>query len=386
MNRPAPSIEGARHAVPAWITPLVLFVTWIFPASLGAQTPPSPDVVAHVKAGIQARLEKRYTDARRELEAAAKQAPHIAEIHLNLGLVYHEQGDLGRAITTLRKALDLKPEAKGARSLIGFDLLTLGRYGPAADQLEKAYQEDAAPQVSGWLGLAYLKSGRPSDAIPRLEAALDGQPGDVDLLYYLAKAYSMVSAQLQLTLLRASPDSARAHQATADDHALNGRTDQAIAEYESALKQAPDIVGVHAALGALYRDASRYEEAVRHYEIELDRAPDDLDLRYQYGSVLLQLGRSSEAVPHLQAAVDGEPTRADAQFTLGKALVDQAALDAAMNAFSAVLAAGPTLQQAMAAHYQIGQILRQQDKPEAAAVHLNEFRKLRGQLIRAEQQ
>ena len=39
----------------------------------------------------------------------------------------------------------------------------------------------------------------------------------------------------------------------------------------------------------------------------------------------------------------------------------------------------------MSSHYEIAQILRRQDKPEAAAEHLNVFRKLRGQLIRMEQ-
>ena len=235
---------------------------------------------------------------------------------------------------SLGKALTLTPEVKGARMLMGFNLLTLGSFGPAAEHLEKAYQEDPTPQISYWLGLAYLKSGRPREAIPRLEAALDKQPDNPDLLYYTAKAYSAVSAQLRLTLLRTAPDSASARQAVGDDHALNGRTDQAIVEYEEALERTPQAVGIHRALGDLYREASRLEDAVRHYELELRRTPDDLETHYRYGSVLLQLGRSAEAVVHLQAAVDGDPTHTEALFSLGKALFDQADLDAAEDAFS----------------------------------------------------
>jgi len=350
----------------------------------GAQV--SPEAAAHVKAGIQARQDKRYADARRELEAAAQLASQVAAIHLNLGLTYHEQGELALAVKSFEKALALKPEVKGARNLIGFDLLTLGRYDAAVDQLEKAYDEDATAQVSAWLGMAYLKSGRAGEAIPLLEAALTAQPASADLLYYLAKAHGTVSAQAQLALLRSAPESARAHQAIADDHAVNGRTEEAIAEYELALQSDAPVGGVQSALGDLYREASRYEDAARHYELELQHTPDDLDVRYHYGATLLQLGRSAEAVPHLKAAVAGDPIRADARFDLGKALFDQGELAAAQKEFQAVLANNPSLQQAMSAHYDLAQILRRQEKPEAAAQHLNEFRALRGRLIRAEQQ
>ena len=350
----------------------------------GAQV--SPEVAAHVKAGIQARQEKRYPDARRELEAAAQLAPQIAAIHLNLGLTYHEQGELSLAVASFEKALALKPEVKGARSLIGFDLLTLGRYDAAVDQLEKAYAENPTAQVSAWLGMAYLKSGQAGEGIPLLEAALDAQPANADLLYYLAKAHGIVSAQAQLALLRSAPESARAHQAIADDHALNGRTDEAIAEYELALQSDAQVSGVHSALGDLYRDASRHEDAARHYALELQQTPDDLDVRHHYGATLLQLGQAGKAVPHLKAAVAGDPTRADAHFDLGKALFDQGELNAARKDFQAVLANNPSLQQAMSAHYELARILRRQEEPEAAARHLNEFRTLRGHLIRAEQQ
>ena len=388
MKRPRDAV-GAPRAGPVCLSVLAFFLAAFSPFSsqpLRSQTPPGPEVVAHVKAGLQARSEQRYADARRELEAAVKLAPRIAEIHLNLGLVYHEQAEPELAVGALGKALALKPEVKGARMLMGFNLLALGRYGPAAEHLEKAYQEDPTPQIGYWLGLSYLNSGRPREAIPRLEEALEEQPENADLLYYAARAYSAVSAQLRLTLLRTAPDSARARQATGDDHALNGRMDQAIVEYEAALERTPQAVGIHRALGDLYREASRLDDAARHYELELRLAPGDLETNYHYGSVLLLLGRSEDALGYLRAAADGDPTHTEALFSLGKALFDQSDLGAAENAFREVLANRPTLQQAMSSHYEIARILRRRDMPEEAAEHLNLFRKLRGQLIRAEQQ
>lgn len=77
-----------------------------------------------------------------------RHAPQLVELHLNLGLVRHEQG-------RLREALELKPELERVRGLLGYDLLQLGRAGEAASQLEQAYEEESGnEEIASWLGLA----------------------------------------------------------------------------------------------------------------------------------------------------------------------------------------------------------------------------------------
>ena len=144
----------------------------------------------------------------------------------------HEQGKYAQAVESLRIALELKPDVTDARGLLGFDLLSLGRLPEAIEQLERAHGEAPAnPQINSWLGLAYLRAGEPRKAIPKLEAARKAKPSDLDMLYYLAQAYSRVSAQLHIELFQVGPDSARGHMARADDHAIDGRPNEAIKEY-----------------------------------------------------------------------------------------------------------------------------------------------------------
>ena len=359
-------------------------LAFLQPHVLRGQVQPSQEALTHVKAGLEAREQKRYQEAAHELEAAVKLAPQVAEIYLNLGLVYHEQGQWAPAVWSFEKALELKPEVEGVRGLLGFDLIKLGRIESAVDHLERAHQESPTPQVSAWLGLAYLKSGRHPEAIPKLEFALDKQPGDIDLLYYLAQAYGAVSANLYAALLEGAPDSARAHMAIAEDHAINGRRDEAIRGFRRVLERDANLPGVHEALGDLYRETSRYEDAASHYEQELKITPADAVVHYRYGSVLLQLGRSEQAVVHLKRAIAEAPGMVAAYAELGKAHFDEGSLDEAKTSLLRVLELTPTLQQSMSAHYQLGQILTRQGHGEQAAGHLQQFRTLRGRLLRAE--
>src|SRR5215470_366630 len=52
-------------------------------------------------------------------EAATKQSPGFAPAHFNLGLVREEQGQFEEAITSLQKALSLKPGMHGANLFLG---------------------------------------------------------------------------------------------------------------------------------------------------------------------------------------------------------------------------------------------------------------------------
>ncbi len=148
----------------------------------------------------------------------------------------------------------------------------------------------------------------------------------------------------------------------------------------------PSLPGIHQALGELYADSSRDEKAAEHYEKELERSSGGPPLHYRYGRVLLRLGRSAAALEQLLRAVEGAPGRAETHFYLGKAQLDQGQFSAAKASFLAALAAGPAVQTAMSVHYQLSQISRSQGRDEEAAGHLREFRRLRGQVIREDQQ
>ena len=75
-------------------------------------------------------------DARDTLEAAVSQAPTDAKLFYNLGLVYARTGQEDRAMETLKKTIELKPDYKEARLAYAFILIDKKQNTEAKIQLE----------------------------------------------------------------------------------------------------------------------------------------------------------------------------------------------------------------------------------------------------------
>lgn len=347
----------------------------------------SSETIARVKAAIAAREQGRFEEAASGFEAVLRQAPQLAELHLNLGLVRHEQGRFQEAVESFSKALELKLELERVRGLLGFDLLQLGRAHDAADQLEKAREEEPDNKdVASWLGLAYLRTGEPDKAIPLFHAVLEVKPADADLLYYLGQAHARVSFGFQAELLRLAPDSARAHLAIAEDHRLNGREKEALAEYAMALERNPNLRDAQEALAGLYSGQGNHEAAVDAYEAALHLAPQSPALHYGYGDSLLRLGQARQAIPHLRQALEleGQPSAPGAHSLLGKALLDVGDLAAAEINLHKALSVERNAQARMRVRYHLAQLYRKRGDSRAAATHLAAFRALQEKVLSAD--
>ena len=338
-------------------------------------------VAVHVSRGVAAREAGRLEEARRELAAAVRAAPDIAEAHLYLGLVLHESNDFSAAADSLGKALALKPGLPGARELLGYDLLMLGRAREAVPQLEAALLETPGKwRVAAWLGRALLESGDPGGALSHLADAQVAAPSDPEVLYLVGRAHSQLALHAQADLLATAADSAYAHLATAEDHDLNGRSDEAIAAYRRALAGNEALPRAWRALGDLEQGRGRHRAALEAYRRALAIRADDAALHLRCGEALLALGLAEEAIPHLETAAEAEPSPPAALETLGKALVDLDRYADAREALSGALSRAGDDQGRMKLHYQLARVSRKLGEVEAERVHLREFAALRAQL------
>ncbi len=338
-------------------------------------------VAAHVSRGVAAREAGRLEEARRELEAAVRAAPEIAEAHLYLGLVLHESGDFTAAVGSLSRALGLKPALPGARELLGYDLLMLGRAAEAIPHLDAARRDDPGNwRASAWLGRAHLEAGDPVAALPHLLDAQTAATADPELLYLLGKAYAQLSLQAQAQLLASAPESSYAHLATAEDHDFNGRADEAIAAYRQALAGIEALPDAWRALGDLERDRGRHRDALDAYQRALQIQADNGALHLRCGEALLALGLADQALPYLETAAGADPAPPAALGALGKALLDLERFHEAREALSQALAALRDEQKRMELHYQLARASRRLGEDEAAREHLQEFRTLRAKL------
>jgi tetratricopeptide (TPR) repeat protein len=162
--------------------------------------------------------------------------------------------------------------------------------------------------------------------------------------------------------LRLDPDYAAAHYNLGN--ALSnkaGRLDEAIVQYEKALRLKPDYAEAHNNLGnAFLHVPGRLDDAITQYQETLRVNPDYVDAHYNLGNALLgKPGRLDEAIAQFEEALRVKPGYAEAHNNLGIALSSKPGrLDDAIAQFEEALRLKPGYAEA---HNNLGNALS--DKP-----------------------
>jgi len=146
--------------------------------------------------------------------------------------------------------------------------------------------------------------------------------------------------------LRLQPDDAEAHYNLGNALAKLGRTPEAIAQYEQALRIKPDLAMVHSNLGATLIGQGRVQEGIGHYEQALRINPNLAITQNNLGLVLDQLGRLAEAIGHYEQALRIQPGYAEAHYNLGNALEKLGRTPAAIAHYEQALRIKPDFVQA----------------------------------------
>ena len=329
----------------------------------------SPEAAQHARAGMEAEKQGRLAAAIVEFRKVTELAPELPAAFVNLGAAYMQNHDYGAAIAPLKRALDLNPDLIGAHQMLGYALLSQGFAAEAIPHLEKAHAVAA-------LGIAQIKTGKFSEAIANLQAALTQRPNDPDLLYYLGRASGLLSKDAFDTLQSAYPDSARAHQALGENYAVLRRVPEAEKEYLEALRLRPDAPAIHLALGQLYTTASEWPKAEEQFRAEAKLQPGDAEAAYRLGDALLQQGKIKEARAELERADVLRPRMPETLYAIGKAdSLDGDAADAE-KAWKQVIALEKATPLAAQAHFGLARLYRKQGRPADAEREMREFERL----------
>jgi tetratricopeptide (TPR) repeat protein len=169
--------------------------------------------------------------------------------------------------------------------------------------------------------------------------------------------------------LRIAPDSAEGHQSLGTVFLQAGRIEEAIAQYEQALRLKPDYAEAHANLGAALIKLGRPEDAIRQYEQALQIAPDSAETHRNLGVGLEQVGRAQEAIDCYEEALRINPDSAEAYHDLGNAFLRLGKLPEAIEQYEHALKFSPD---SAAAHNNLGDALFRQGKLEEAVAHYTE--------------
>ena len=235
-------------------------------------------------------------------------------------------------------------------------LPVLGAAAVALAAVTVARNRDYRSQLSLWTDNV---AKRPGNALARynLAAALMREPGRT------AEAEAQLEAALRLR-----PDMPRAHYDLAWLRAQQpAQVDAAVAEYEAAIRVAPHYAEAHNNLAVLLHQRGQLEEAGRHFQLAVQFDPGNRMAWLNLVKVLEELGRPDAAIAAATELVRVHPDFADAQAKLGMLLVDRQRPAEAIPHLDAALRLDPGQ---AAARFYLGTVLVQRGErlPEATAL------------------
>jgi DNA-binding winged helix-turn-helix (wHTH) protein/tetratricopeptide (TPR) repeat protein len=118
----------------------------------------------------------RVDEAIAEAERGRTRDVRSFDVYLNLALAYQAKGDFDRARAEIQRGVELRPDLPRGYFQLGATLVLMGRPRDAIPALEKAVNSSSIhnPRFQAYLGYAFAASGRHADA-RRILASLDAR-------------------------------------------------------------------------------------------------------------------------------------------------------------------------------------------------------------------
>jgi Flp pilus assembly protein TadD len=165
-----------------------------------------------------------------------------------------------------------------------------------------------------------------------------------------------------------SPQKARPHNNLGAALSRRGRLQEAIDQYQIALRIKPDYADAHYNLGYALAKQGHLNEGLSHFTEALRLEPKNLKALNNIGVVLVLQERFEDAMDVFKKALKLDPTDADVHNNLGYALKSRGKLNEAGEHFSAALHVNP---EHAGAHNNLGLVLMRRGHFEAAQMHFS---------------
>jgi len=151
---------------------------------------------------------------------------------------------------------------------------------------------------------------------------------------FSAKQYDLAITSFQRSISMApTADSAlNAYDYMARAQLTQGNTQAAIDTYNKALKIAPNRDDMHVQLGKIFTTEGRVDDALAQYELAVKYNPSSAN-RYALGQGSLGAGRYNEAIQQFEIVRQQGPKEPFGDFGLGQVYARKGDLDAAIDAF-----------------------------------------------------
>jgi len=234
----------------------------------------SPQLQEVFSQGVEALQAGQLDAAEEAFQKVLKRGGRVAFVYNDLGIVYEQRGERGRALAQFREAIRLEPDYPAPHVLMGSILLAMGKIPEAVRELETAVKlQPKDPLVR----LQLIKAYRREEAFPRVieqfQVLEQLAPEEPEYIYQAGRAYLDLSAWCYQQIVRLEPASGRAYQALAENFLAEGRPQVAIPVFQRAAQADPSLPEIHLALAQIYFEQGKKAEARKEIEQELAIVP-----------------------------------------------------------------------------------------------------------------
>ena len=276
--------------------------------------------LAHARQG-------RLTEARDDFKRAHQLAGDEPVYIHNLGLAYYHLGAYRRALAWLRQALALAPQDPLIYYHRGLCHAALEDHAQAGADFSEAIRLWEAgigkPLPAGQPAAAYLARGQARLAAGDYTGAIEDFALVRQFLHRGRLEAQLPSRQSLLRLddfgfaASAVPLDAQALKGWGDALAAQGKLPEAISYYDQALSISHDqFPEAFASRAEAYHAMGRHQEAIRDYQEALKRLPTRACWHTALGDVYARLGRDAEAFQAYERAIELTPSDPQAYLSL----------------------------------------------------------------------
>lgn len=304
------------------------------------------------------RQERVWRDTETLWRYALSSNPEIEEVRVNLAKILADRGELDEAASHCREAVRINPDYGDARNDLGFILQKQGKLDEAIKEYRKVLRFSPGHTATlNNLGIALENQGKEDEAVELYREALRIDPDyadahanlgyvledqgkldeavehyrealriDPDLAEIRATLGLALSKQDKLNKARYNGVSLSAADKASASHKLGlslykqGKVDEAVKYFRSALRIRPDMAEAHGDLGVALCGQGKTSECLEQYREALRLKPGLAVVQNNLGIALVSEGKFDEAVPHFEEALRIAPNYSRARMNLDAVL------------------------------------------------------------------
>ncbi len=232
-------------------------------------------------------------------------------------------------------------------------------------------------------GSVFFQRGYMEQAVTSFQIALRDDPQSAEAVYGIGSVYlnqqktaeARESFERALKLRASYPDTlANSWNNLGLLAVREGRTEEAIRDFQAALKLIPDHMIALVNLGSAFRQQKRWDDARKTYDRALEVNPDDAEANYGLAMVFAQSDDTARAFDSLQRALQLRPVYPEALNNLGILYLRTHRRDEAVASFEQCIRVAPKFDQA---YLNLARVYSIEGRPDQARPVLQELLKHR---------